>query len=161
MDVDTAVRHDRETEELALLARFARFARLDELALRAALTDLIHEEYDGEDSVATRQLVGARLHAWARLGRSDVLSARRLGATYDELFSELPAELAMRRAMAVQACVGTDFDDEERAMLAQVIPGIGRHVPPKAAAVATRPSANRQTDGVKRRRIPRIFRRFT
>lgn len=151
----------REANELASVEGFARIAAMGEAERRLVLRELILAEY-GSDAAETRRLASERLHAWALLARSDLEGARRLGHSFDALFAEQPADVAMRRAMAVQSVVATEFDDEERALILEVVPGMRRQVPARMHDVATarpQPAVATGEEPVKRRGLGRFFHR--
>jgi hypothetical protein len=129
---------------------FARIAAMEESRRRSVLRQLIWTEYG--DPAQSRRLAAERLHAWATLARSDLEGARRLGKSYDEPFAELPAEVAMRRATVVQSVVSAEFTDEERVLLLEVVPGMGRHIPLRTHAVATKAAPKVQERVTVRRR---------
>lgn len=148
-----------ELDELVSVEGFARVAAMEEGERRLILGGLIAAEY-GDDAAETRQLTSRRLRAWATIARSDLEGARRLGRSFDALFSEQPGEVAMRRAMVVQSVIGAEFDDEERALLLQVVPGMGRHVVARVPAVVTQAgSSGADAQPRQGRRLGRLFRR--
>lgn len=155
-----------ELDELLSVEGCARVAAMEEVERRLVLRELIAAEYGG-DADTTRRLAARRLRAWATIARSDLEGARRLGSSFDALFAEQPAEVAMRRAMVVQSVVGAEFDDEDRALLLEVVPGMRRHVVEHRPAVVTRAAEPAGSPlagsggGRPRRGLGRLFRRWS
>lgn len=153
-----------ELDELVSVEGFARVAAMEEGERRLILGGLIAAEY-GDDAAETRRLTSRRLRAWATIARSDLEGAQRLGRSFDALFAEQPGEVAMRRAMVVQSVIGAEFDDEERALLLEVVPGMGRHVVARVPAVVTQVTQGRSSGAVAQPRqgrglgLGRLFRR--
>lgn len=120
-----------------VVERFADLAALGETARRAELLALIREEFG--DGPQRRQLTAERLAAWVQIARVDTDAARALGRSYEAVFAELPADLAMRRAMAVQAVIGY-FPEDERSLLMDIVPGMDRHVSSRTGEVVSKRS---------------------
>ncbi|MGE0135222.1 MAG: hypothetical protein AB7T16_08830 [Dehalococcoidia bacterium] len=132
----TRERGGQDVRELMSVEGFARIAAMEEAERRLVLRELIAAEY-GCEAADSRRLASERLHAWATLARSDLDGARRLGCSFDALFEEQPAEMAMRRAMVVQSVVASEFNDDERALLLEAIPGMRRQVASSVPKVVT------------------------
>jgi hypothetical protein len=120
---------DQETRIVRMLARYSGLGDLAESALEARLDTIIRAEY-GLDDAALRSLTAARLQAWLRLAGANIELARRLGRAYDRVFARLPGALEFRRAVASQTVATHELSAAQRMLLADVVPGFARSVPP-------------------------------
>ncbi len=95
---------------------------------RRMLAALVEREYQ-LDEERLRAFTHLRLSAFLGLAASDLEAAKKVGRSYDEVFAELPAEVAMRRALHVQSVVISDLAADEVRTLLEVIPGLSRQIP--------------------------------
>ena len=142
-----AARDERSRIEV-MRQSFQELAALDENDRLRRLRAMIYAEYALPEAELA-EFTASRLRCWVEMARGDPGSARLLGAGYDRVFSELPADIAMKRAFIVQGVATRDLSPDETDALFDIIPGLVRQLPRRHISVA---SEQKATTGQKTKR---------
>jgi len=116
-----------------MIDRFRGLSTLEESQRLDRLEAMARAEY-ALPEVELHQFTASRLRAWIELDRNDPGQAQLLATAYDQVFKRVPAELAMRRAMAIQSVARSDMTPEEIVELDRLVPALMAAVPHTGSA---------------------------
>jgi hypothetical protein len=131
----------------------------DDAKLSQSLHDLIETEYSLDDETL-RAFTASRLRAWLAIFEADPARGKRLAATTDQVWGNMPATLAMRRSSMVQGVVRQQFSLEEIDRLFELIPSLVQQMPRSRVAPMQARTAHQDRRSASREGEKRPFWKF-